>query len=517
MLWNRCRTHPIPSKRQIKKAPPIAKRKSLLAQNITLLPFVSLQAQLLFYFCSSEIKIQQNMKKITLAVFAALLSFGASAQNLDKDAIQEIRTSLKMDAYTKGMQNALSNNDINNLAKNLSNINEDDHNFTYRVNVKGITNQQSSGRCWLFSSLNMFRPQAMEVFNINSFEFSQNYLYFWDLFEKSNLFLNNMIETADKPIDDRRVQWYISTPISDGGMWSSFANLVDKYGMIPKDAMTETHSSDNTRSMVKFINLKLKEDGIVLRKAATKGAKTKELQAQREKMMQEVYRMLVLNLGIPPKEFSWRYEDKDKKVSEYQTFTPLQFKEKVMGEIQVKDYVMLMNDPTRPFNVHYEIDNYRNVEEGVNWHYVNLANDKIKAMAVESIKNDRAIYSSCDVGQQLDRKYGILDVDNFDYESVYGVTFGMNKTERIQTKSSGSSHGMALIAVDLDSNGKTTKWQFENSWGTTAGHNGYLTFTDEWFDEYMFRIVIHKDFVTPEVLNIYQSEASVLPPWDWMF
>jgi bleomycin hydrolase len=457
------------------------------------------------------------MKKITLAVFTALLAFGVSAQQLDKDAINEIRSSLKMDAYTKGMQNALSNNDINKLAKNLSNINEDDHNFTYRVDVKGITDQKSSGRCWLFTSLNMFRPKAIEVFNVASFEFSQNYLYFWDLFEKSNLFLNNTIETADKPIDDRRVQWYFRSPVDDGGMWSSFANLVDKYGMIPKEAMTETHSSDNTRNMVKFINLKLKEDALRLREAAANGAQAKKLQAESEKMMQEVYRMLVLNLGVPPSEFTWRYEDKDKTLSEYQTYTPLEFKAKVLGDIEVKDYVMLMNDPTRPFNVHYEIDNYRNVEEGVNWHYVNLANDKIKAMTIESIKNNMAIYASCDVGQQLDREYGILDVDNFDYESVYGVTFGMNKAERIETKASGSSHGMALIAVDLDKDGNSTKWQFENSWGSTTGHNGYLTFTDEWFDEFMFRIVIHKDFVTPEVMKIYETKATVLPPWDWMF
>lgn len=457
------------------------------------------------------------MRKLTLILGASLLTFAVTAQSLNAEKIQEIRSSFKMDAYTKGMQNALSNNDINNLAKNLSNINEADHNFTYRVDVKGITNQKSSGRCWLFTSLNMFRPNAMKVFNLNSFEYSQNYLYFWDLFEKSNLFLNNMIETANKPIDDRYVQWYLKSPVDDGGVWSSFANLADKYGMIPKEAMTETHSSNNTRQMIKFINLKLKEDGLRLREAAAGGADTKQLQAQRETMMKEIYRMLALNLGEPPTQFKWRYKDKDDNVSEYKTYTPMEFKKAVLGDIQVKDYVMLMNDPTRPFNKHYEIENYRNVEEGQNWHYVNLANDKIKPMAVESIKNNRAIYASCDVGQQLDRSYGILDVDNFDYESVYGVSFGMNKAERIETRSSGSTHGMALIAVELDENGTPVKWQFENSWGSSAGHNGYLTFTDKWFDEYMFRIVIHKDFVTPEVLKIYQAEPTVLPPWDWMF
>lgn len=455
-------------------------------------------------------------KTITLLSFLALF-LGINAQNLDDKAIADIQSSFEMDAYTKAMQNALSNNNINDLAKNLENIGEDDHFFTYRVDVKGITNQKSSGRCWLFTSLNMFRPKAMEAFNVSSFEFSQNHLYFWDLFEKSNLFLNNMIETADLAIDDRKVQWYLGSPVSDGGMWSSFANLVDKYGMIPKEAMTETHSSENTRYMVKFINLKLKEDGIRLRQAAADGAKPKALQAQREEMMKEIYRMLALNLGVPPTEFTWRYENKKDSVSAYETYTPLEFKKKVLGDIQVSDYVMLMNDPTRPFDVHYEIENYRNVEEGVNWHYVNLSNDKIKAMAIESIKNNEAMYASCDVGQQLDRSYGILDVDNFDYDAVYGVEFGMNKAERIQTKASGSSHGMALIAVDLDENGNSTKWQFENSWGSSAGHKGYLTFTDKWFDEFMFRVVIHKAFVTPEVLEIYETEATMLPAWDWMF
>lgn len=457
------------------------------------------------------------MKHIFISLTVLLISVSAISQELNKETIKSIQSSLKMDAYTKAMQNALSNNDINKLAKKLENVDEDDHFFTYKVDVKGITDQKSSGRCWLFTSLNMFRPKAMEVFNISSFEFSVNYLYFWDLFEKSNLYLNNMIETADKPVDDRLVQWYLKSPVADGGMWSSFANLVDKYGLLPKNAMPETHSSENTRYMLKYINLKLKEDGIRLREAAQEGQKAEKLQIMREEMMTEIYRMLVLNLGIPPTVFEWRYEDKDKKISDYATYSPLEFKKKIMGDIQVSDYVMLMNDPSRPFDIHYEIDNYRNLEEGVNWHYVNLSNQKIKPMAIESIKNNMAIYASCDVGQQLDRSYGILDIDNYDYESVYGVSFGMNKAERIQTRSSGSSHGMALIAVDVDKEGNPLKWQFENSWGAQSGHKGYLTFTDEWFDEYMFRIVIHKDFVTRDVLKIYNTEPTLLPPWDWMF
>jgi bleomycin hydrolase len=457
------------------------------------------------------------MKKTALLVIAIFAAFGLSAQSLNTNDIKEIKESFKMDAYTKAMQNALSANKINDLAKNLSNINTVDHNFTYKVKVKGITNQKSSGRCWLFSSLNMFRPKAMEAFNTDEFEFSENYLSFWDLFEKANLFLNNMIETADLPIDDRKVQFYLGSPLNDGGVWNCFANLVKKYGMVPKYAMTETNSSNNTRSMDNFVCLKLKEDALLLRNAVAAGKASADVQAMRVDMMKEIYRMLALNLGTPPTEFTWRYKDKDGNVTDYQTFTPQEFRDKVLNGINLDDYVMLMNDPTRPYNVHYEIENYRNTEEGDNWNYVNLPNDKIKEMCVEAIKNNEALYASCDVGKQLDRSYGILDVDNFDYESVYGVKFRMDKKERIETKASGSSHGMALIAVELDKNNKPVKWQFENSWGSSAGHNGYLTFTDAWFDQYMFRIVVPKKFVPKDILNIYEKEATMLPPWDWMF
>ncbi len=456
-------------------------------------------------------------KKTILLVSSFIFLQAAGAQVLDKASITEIQTSFKRDSYTKAMQNALSHNSIYDLTKNLSNAGEDDHHFTYRVNVKGITNQKKSGRCWLFTALNMFRPRAMAVFNLNAFEFSQNHLYFWDLFEKSNLFLNNMIETAELPIDDRLVQWYFRAPVSDGGTWSNFANLADKYGMMPKEVMQETYASENTKDMRLFINLKLRENGLRLRRAAGEGKKPETLQEMRKEMMKEIYRMLALNLGEPPSIFSWRCKSKDGELSDYHDYTPLEFKGKILGDIKMSDYVMLMNDPTRPFNVHYEVENYRNVEEGQNWHYVNLSNETIKTMAVQSLKNNEAMYASCDVRQQLDPTHGILDLDNFDYESALGVNFGMNKTERIQSRASASSHGMALIAVDLDANNKPVKWQFENSWGTALGHKGYLTFTDEWFDEFMFRIVIHKAFVSPEILEIYERSPTVLPPWDWMF
>jgi bleomycin hydrolase len=455
--------------------------------------------------------------KIRLLLVLLLTAFTASAQNLTQGDLDQIKSGFKKDLYTKAMQNALSSTEITQLAWNRENAGTTDHLFTYRVDVSGITDQKKSGRCWMFSSLNLFRPMVMKQFNLAEFEFSENYLYFYDLLEKSNLFLTNAVNSANLPIDDQKVKWYMRSPVDDGGQWINFVNLAKKYGMVPKEAMGETNSSENTTWMVKLINTKLREDALELRKMVAGKTDQKKLGIRKMEMLSEIYRMLALNLGEPPTEFQWRYKSKDKTIAEAKSYTPKSFMAAIFGNINLDDYVMLMNDPSRPFWKHYEIENYRNTQEGDNWHYVNLPNEVIKEFCIASIKNDEALYASCDVGKQLRRDVGILDVDNFDFESVYGVKFGMDKAQRIQTGESGSSHGMALIAVDVDSQQKPVKWQFENSWGPAAGEKGYLTFTDAWFDEYMFRFVVNKKYLSSKVLEIYSQKPEMLPPWDPMF
>jgi len=455
--------------------------------------------------------------KLLVFLVISLTAGSLLAQNLSKVELVQIQSGFKKDAYTKAMQNALSSNDITQLAWNRENVGTSDQLFTYKVDVSGITDQKKSGRCWMFSSLNLFRPMAMKQFNLSEFEFSENYLYFWDLMEKSNLFLNNIVNSATLSIDDQKVKWYLRSPVDDGGQWINFVNLAQKYGMVPKEAMQETNSSENTASMIKFINTKLREDALELREKFTAKIDLKKVAARKIEMLSEVYRMLALNLGEPPSEFQWRFKTKDKKISETKTYTPLNFMGDVFGQTKLDDYVMIMNDPSRPFWKHYEIENYRNTQEGDNWHYVNLPNDAIKEFCIASIKNNEALYASCDVAKQLRRDVGILDVNNFDYEAVYGIKFGMNKAQRIQSGESGSSHGMALIAVDVDSLQHPIKWQFENSWGPTAGEKGYLTFTDAWFNEYMFRFVVNKKYLTEKVLEIYRQKPEMLPPWDPMF
>jgi len=461
------------------------------------------------------------MKKISLLlILISVFAIQIWSQNngeINKKQLSDIRQFHKQSIASDAITNALSNNDIKKLALNRSTIGKIDHNFKYKVDVKGITNQKSSGRCWMFTGLNVLRPKVIAKYNLSNFEFSTNYLYFYDILEKSNLFLNQVITSANKPMDDKLVQWLFSSPVGDGGVWNSLSNLVTKYGLMPKEAMPETHSSENTSMMIRLIRRKLREDGLKLREMVSSKTKSSEIENEKTKMLGEIYHILAVNLSEPPEEFTWRYVDKDGKLSATKKYTPKSFFDESLPEVNFDDYIMLMNDASRPYYKLYEIDLDRNAMEGRNWYYINLPADDIKKYALKSIVANEAMYLSCDVGKQLNSTEGLLAIDNYDYESVYGIKFGMNKKDRIITRESGSSHGMALVGVDVDSKEMPIKWLVENSWGATKGHNGYVTMTDEWFNEYMFRVVVLKKYIDAKILKILEKEAIVLPPWDPMF
>ena len=461
------------------------------------------------------------MNKLILSVLAlGLLSSPSIAQNgsIGEKELQVIEESFKVDGDTKALMNAISNNDINKLATNRLVVDKADHLFKYRVETKGITNQKQSGRCWMFTGLNVLRPKVIDHYKLSSFEFSTNYLYFWDLFEKSNLYLQEVVKTINAPKDDKRVDFLLKNVIGDGGVWNSLANLVDKYGAVPKSAMPETYQSENTSKLNRILREKLRQDAIYLReKYQNKKLPQEHIEKEKLVLMQDVYRILALSLGVPPKHFTWRYKDKDGNISELKEYTPKSFVKEAIPNLKLDDYVLLMNDPSREYYKLYEIDLDRNVIEGKNWLYINLPVDKLKEYAIASIKENEAMYASCDVGKQLNSNEGLLDINNYDYANLFGIELNMTKKQRINTYQSGSSHGMALVAVDVDKNDKATFWQFENSWGSSKGHNGYLTFTDEWFNEYMFRIVVLKKFVDEKTLKILKQDPILLPPWDPMF
>ena len=468
------------------------------------------------------------MKRLVLTVAVATLCAGypAFAQQtagspeggISAEMLSEICKGYAGDADDRAIRNALAGSSIATLAVNADNAAMIDTHFSDRVKTKGITDQQSSGRCWLFTGLNVLRAKMIDKYDLPGMEFSQNYLFFYDQLEKANLFLQGIIDTKDLPFEDRKVDWLFSNPLSDGGQFTGVSNLIVKYGLVPSEAMPETYQSNNTSNMATLIKLKLREYGLDLREAAADGASAKKLQKMKVEQLSEVYRMLALCLGEPVKEFEWTRCDAAGNVVSRKTYTPKSFYDEYIGEDLENNYVMVMNDPCREYGKVYEIDYDRHVYDGHNWLYVNLPVERIKEMAIASIKDNTAMYFSCDVAKFLDRKKGVLDIANFDYESLMGVTFGMDKKERVQTHASGSSHAMTLIAVDVcEQTGKPVKWMVENSWGAASGYKGCLIMTDEWFNEYMFRLVLEKKYVPEDILKMLDQEPVLLPAWDPMF
>ena len=453
------------------------------------------------------------MKKNIMLACLMAMALGAQAQQggITQDMLNQIKSSYKHTPADKAIYNAMAETSIAVLAKNHENLANFDTNFTNKVVSHGITDQQQSGRCWLFTGLNVLRAQMMAKYGLDEMEFSQNYCFFYDQLEKANLFLQGIIDTREKPMDDKMVEWLFRNPISDGGQFTGISDVIGKYGVVPSSVMPETYSSENTSQIARLVGLKLREFGLQLRDEAAKGVKVSALEAKKTEMLSTVYRMLALAFGEPVERFTWTMNGETKE------YTPQSFYQEYLGNDLTNNYVMLMNDPSREYYKCYEIDFDRHVYDGKNWTYVNLPVEEIKAMAIESIKDSTMMYFSCDVAKFLDSKRGTLDLKNFDYESLMGTTFGMNKKQRVQTFASGSSHAMTLMAVDLDKDGKPKKWMVENSWGAEAGYKGHLIMTDEWFDEYMFRLVVEKKYVPEKVLNILKQKPIRLPAWDPMF
>ena len=458
------------------------------------------------------------MKKIVVCALALLGCSTLMAQQdkggITAEMMQEIRLGQTNSEAEKAARNALALNPIAELATNADNLAMIDTHFSHRVRTKGITDQQQSGRCWLFTGLNVLRAKMIDDLDLPSLVFSHNYLFFYDQLEKCNLFLQGVIDTKHLPMEDRQVEWLFKNPLSDGGQFTGVSNLVMKYGVVPSEVMPENYQTNNTTQVSNLLKLKLREFGLILRNQKDRRAPV----ALKTEMLKEIYSMLVRAYGVPPTEFEWTRHDKDGNPVETKRYTPQSFYAEYFGDIDLeKDFVMVMNDPSREYYKVYEIEYDRHVYDGDNWLYLNLPIDEVKALAIASIKDNTAMYFSCDVGKFLLSKKGTLDIQNFDYESLMGVEFPMNKEERVRTFASGSSHAMTLIAVDLDEEGNAKKWMVENSWGPSSGWKGNLIMTDEWFEEYMFRVVVDKKYIPAETLKLLEQKPIMLPSWDPMF
>ena len=467
------------------------------------------------------------MKSVLTTSLALILSFGAStavlhAQSSKDGAItpkllEELRQSEPKSSTEKALHNAIAVQGMQDFFINNQRPRSIEDKFSVEVQSSGIADQKQSGRCWLFTGLNVLRAQLMTREKSGTFFFSQNYSFFWDQLEKSNLFLEGIIETRKLPINDAKVEWLFKNPINDGGQFTGISDNLYKYGVVPAEVMPETASSSNTKLLGKMLARTLRQTGIQLRKASEKGESLAQLRKRKEDGLKKVYRLLSLNLGVPPTSFTYTLKDKDGKAISTETYTPQSFYERFVGADLRGQFVMLMNDPSRPYYKVYEIEYDRHAYDGKNWTYVNLPMDEIKQMAIASLKDNTMMYYSCDVGRELDRSQGIAALDNYDYASLLGYPFDMDKAERIQTFDSGSTHAMTLKAVDLDASGKPVKWKVENSWGEKTGVKGHIIMTDAWFDAYTFRLVVNKKYATQKVLDLLKTKPVQLPAWDPMF
>lgn len=465
-----------------------------------------------------------NTKTLALGLCLALATT-ASAQNkqggISAEMLQNIEKTQKATTTAdKALFNALASNKIDDLAKNFGNNRYTNDHFSVETAKQSIHNQKSSGRCWMFSSFNVLRSDfAHNHGDSVVVDFSHVYLFFFDQLEKANLMLQGVIDNAKKPIDDQRVQFFFKNPLNDGGTFCGAADLAPKYGLVPMSVQPETFSAENTSKISSLISTKLREFGLELRKMVADGKKVAAINQRKTEMLGTVYHMLSITMGEPVKEFTYQFRNKDgKAVGEPRRFTPKSFYDEVVGHPLEGTFIMVMNDPRRPYHKTYEVEYDRHVYDGQNWKYLNLPVEDIAKLAIASLKDGKKMYSSYDVGKQLDRASGYLDTENFDYGSLFSTSFNkMNKAERIATFDSGSTHAMTLTAVDLDKDGNPIKWKVENSWGANNGVNGCLIMTNRWFNEYMFRLVVDKKYVPETLLKEFDQKPLMVMPEDPLF
>ena len=437
---------------------------------------------------------------------------------IDVQMMQQIRKA-GLTPSDRALSNAIATNSIDDLARNFRNAGPVDTYFSVETPKQNIQDQKSSGRCWLFTGLNVLRSKfARQHKDSLKIEFSHVYLSFYDQLEKANLMLQAVIDNAGKPFENPRVQGFFKNPISDGGTFCGVSDLTAKYGVVPMEVMPETYSAENTSRMAKIVSSKLREYGLELRKMVADKKSKAAIKARKTEMLANIYHILSLSLGEPVKTFTYAFKDKNgKQIGKPKTYTPQQFYQETVGSPLNGTFIMVMNDPRRPYYKTYEIEYDRHTYDGHNWKYVNLPMEDIVKMAIASLKDSTKMYTSYDVGKQLDRKRGYLDVDNYDYGMLYGTSFPMTKADRIATFDSGSTHAMTLTAVDLDENGQPKKWKVENSWGPNYGQNGYLIMTNPWFNEYMFRLVVDNKYVPENIMKVSQQKPIMVVPEDPLF
>lgn len=433
---------------------------------------------------------------------------------ITKKQIEDMRKEFSSDSSAKVAQNAVTSNNLSTVALRRDLVQEVDFTFSTKLDEWKATNQKSSGRCWLFATLNLFRPGAMRKMNVKEFEFSQAHIHFWDKFERSNHFLEAIIETSDRPVDDRTIHFLLSDPIGDGGQWNMAMNLIRKHGLVPKSAYPESNSSSSTRWMNSILKDMLRSSASEIRGIIESGGGEKEARSHKESRMKDIWRVLCIHLGTPPESFDWQWRDKDKEFHRRGKVTPQEFAEEFV-DVDWEEYVCIVNDPRNEYYQTYTVDYLQNVSGGPPVVYLNVPSDEMKSITQEILEDGMPVWMGCDVGKQMDRKRGLWDANLFETNELYGVEYGMAKADRLRYGQTMMTHAMLFTGVDVYE-GRPRRWRVENSWGDDSGQKGFYTMNDNWYDEHMFEIASPKKYLTEKMLEGLETNPVVLEAWDPM-
>ncbi|SQF70689.1 aminopeptidase C [Streptococcus sanguinis] len=437
--------------------------------------------------------------------------------SLEQDFTDKLYAAYEANPKFAAMENAISHNGLLTSLEKRSAAVENTPVFSLDLTKDKVSDQKASGRCWMFAALNTFRHKMIANFQLEDFELSQAHTFFWDKYEKSNWFLEQVLATADQELTNRKVKFLLDTPQQDGGQWDMVVSLFEKYGVVPKSVYPESISSSDSRELNQILNKLLRQDAQILRELAAEGAESAELQAKKEELLQEVFNFLAMNLGLPPRQFDFSYRDKDNHFHSESGLTPLTFYQKYV-DLKLDDYVSIINAPTadKPYGRSYSVEMLGNVVGSKPVRYLNVEMDRLKELAIAQMQAGETVWFGSDVGQSSNRKEGVMAEGMHDFTASMDIGLTQDKAGRLDYSESLMTHAMVLTGVDLDENGKAKKWKVENSWGEKVGNKGYFVASDAWMDEYTYQIVVRKEFLTAAELAAYEAEPLVLSPWDPM-
>ncbi|ATO43353.1 C1 family peptidase [Loigolactobacillus coryniformis] len=438
------------------------------------------------------------------------------SQEITSAAIADYQAQLQQLPQSATVKRAVMNNGILAASENTDSKVAMNQTFSVDLSAEKVANQKQSGRCWMFAALNTMRRSIADQFNLKDFELSQNYTNFWDKFEKSNYFYENILATATEPLESRKVAFLLATPQQDGGQWDMLTALIDKYGIVPKYVMPETYNSSKSSELNSVLNLKLRKDAVTLRQMVADKASEQEIATTKSRFLSEVYRILVYTLGEPPVKFDFEYRDGDKAYHIDRDLTPQTFFKKYVGW-DLDNYQSIINAPTddKPYNHLYTVEMLGNVVGGRQVRHLNLDIDTFKQLAIKQLQAGESVWFGSDVGQASDRQIGIMDTAIYNKDDLFNVDLSMTKAQRLDYGESLMTHAMVITGVDLVDD-KPTKWKVENSWGDKVGEKGYFVMSDAWLDQYVYQIVINKQYLPADLLAATKEDPKVLAPWDPM-